>query len=339
MVGLLGRMAGGALAGFGNGLSAQAEQDGMMKRQERLAELQHGLRMEEQSAQNEFTTQRDATQNQFQTERDTRQNEFQTQRDDRQHGYRMGEIGAQGANSRENTILSDRLARERDEESAVRTAGREAEKFERDKEMENLRDQNLTRRGLTFREKDAELEGRDDTKELTPSDKRALDTVIKSNTDPTTKRTNWPAVVERLNANDRGDLVQWVMGSGGTVADALKKEAGRRATKEASDKAGWTSTDSTDFASDGGDRQRFIDRRTNEILGDMTGGGKAKGQGGAARAEKPAASSAPAKTSMSGAGTRDDPYAATSQADIDWFLANAPAGAVIVANGKSYTKK
>lgn len=39
-----------------------------------------------------------------------------------------------------------------------------------------------------------------------------------------------------------------------------------------------------------------------------------------------------------GGGTRDNPYRATSQAQIDWFKQNAPAGAVIEVDGQLYTK-
>jgi hypothetical protein len=59
------------------------------------------------------------------------------------------------------------------------------------------------------------------------------------------------------------------------------------------------------------------------------------------RGEKAASSpSGPAPTGKKpmGTGTKADPYKATTQADIDWFKASAPAGAVIVVEGKSYTK-
>jgi hypothetical protein len=39
-----------------------------------------------------------------------------------------------------------------------------------------------------------------------------------------------------------------------------------------------------------------------------------------------------------GAGTRENPYQATTQQHVDWFRNNAPAGAVISINGQLYTK-
>ena len=41
---------------------------------------------------------------------------------------------------------------------------------------------------------------------------------------------------------------------------------------------------------------------------------------------------------ISGTGTVSDPYHGQTQEQIDWFKANAPAGAVIVVKGQSYTK-
>ena len=39
-----------------------------------------------------------------------------------------------------------------------------------------------------------------------------------------------------------------------------------------------------------------------------------------------------------GAGTDDDPFTPSTQAEIDWFKNNAPAGARIMIDGKLYTK-
>lgn len=58
-------------------------------------------------------------------------------------------------------------------------------------------------------------------------------------------------------------------------------------------------------------------------------------------AARPAAEPAAAPTggiTLKGAGTREDPYIATTQAEIDHFKKTAPTGAVIVINGKKYTK-
>jgi hypothetical protein len=133
-------------------------------------------------------------------------------------------------------------------------------------------------------------------------------------------------------------------------ADAAAVDDARaQAEKEAKEKAGWLSTDSTDFASTGGSRSAWIENRTQEILQerknpkaagatqdnvDMTGvpGKDVTGKGTKAL-EAPKAGKAP-----KGTGTAADPYAASSQADIDWFKANAKPGEVIVVNGKKYTR-
>lgn len=57
---------------------------------------------------------------------------------------------------------------------------------------------------------------------------------------------------------------------------------------------------------------------------------------GAPPEAQPPASAAAGKPK--GAGTRADPFQAAAQADVDWFRQHAPAGSVIIVNGKAYTK-
>jgi hypothetical protein len=196
-----------------------------------------------------------------------------------------------------------------------------------------------------------------------------------------------------------------------------REEARRQAEKEASERAGWFSTDSSDFKDDGGSRSAFIERRTNEILAARKGKGAAKTSegrpivknedgsvstertitvtderinggkptniptmfGGKQVSEEEAIERIaraggkdpetgrplPGYNSIeeavkaakersenlgrqygdrqearpSGSGSREDPFRATSQADVDWFRQNAPPGSVIEVNGKLYTKK
>lgn len=110
--------------------------------------------------------------------------------------------------------------------------------------------------------------------------------------------------------------------------DTLRAEARAQAKKEADDKAGWLSTDETDFAEDGGSRAKFIERRTNEILRERKGGKSA--------ASKPAQGGN--RAIPEGQGTQASPYKAATQAHIDWFKNAAPKGAVIEVDGKLYTK-
>jgi len=121
-----------------------------------------------------------------------------------------------------------------------------------------------------------------------------------------------------------------------------RADARKQAEKETSEKAGWLSTDATDFADDGGSRSAFTERRTNEILKERRAGGKAA-------AEKPASEGAPKSKPKeeggdkaglpTGGGSRNDPFRATTQAHIEWFKKSAPAGTVIEVDGKLYTKK
>lgn len=116
--------------------------------------------------------------------------------------------------------------------------------------------------------------------------------------------------------------------------EAERADARRQAEAEASDKAGWFSTDASDFKDDGGSRSAFIERRTNEILRARRGSG---GEQKPTDAPKP--QGAPKAEAPSGTGSRNDPFRATTQAHIEWFKTSAPAGTVIEVDGKLYTKK
>lgn len=113
--------------------------------------------------------------------------------------------------------------------------------------------------------------------------------------------------------------------------DMERADARKQAEQEASERAGYLSTDATDFKDDGGSRSAFIERRTNEILASRKG---KTVQQPTDSADKPQKTDGAPK----GSGTRADPYKASTQADIDWFKNNAPAGTVIEVNGKLYTK-
>lgn len=165
------------------------------------------------------------------------------------------------------------------------------------------------------------------------------------------------AVARHLKSIGRNDLAKMYEGAEGEtggvdVNDPLWAQAQEMAAKETSGKAGWGSLDSTDFAEDGGNRSAYQNRRTQEIYQQLktgkapnaddkgkpaadSGGGGAPDAGGkgAAGQEQKTGGGAP-----KGAGTRANPYKASTQAEVDWFKSSAPAGAVIDVNGTLYTK-
>ncbi|WP_042700667.1 hypothetical protein, partial [Azospirillum sp. B506] len=308
MAGLLSAV-GGALSGFGQGLAAQAEEDGKAKREARLLELQHGYRVQEMGVQNDFTSKRDATLNQFQTDRDVRQNDFQTQRDERQHGYRIDEIGAQGASTQANTRLSNDLQSKREEQSRAW----ERERLGITGEQQNQRDERQHGYKLEEIDKTADAKARSkDDGDLTSADQRELNLAKQSNTDPFNKQVNWLGAYRQLKANGRTDLADRLVASeGGAVSDAIRKDAQKRAEAEAADRAGWFSTDSSDFKDDGGDRSAFIKRRTSELVQQEMGGGSG---GSSGRSSAPSVPSTPSSSSATPASQGEAPSTAKQPA-------------------------
>lgn len=165
--------------------------------------------------------------------------------------------------------------------------------------------------------------------------------------------TDWEAVSASLREQGREDLAQ-LAGPAAGLSDRIDVnsseyiEAARRADEWVSSQAGWLSTDSSDFDEFGGNREQARQQKTLEFYDQLTGrsesstgsqrsglgaGGSAgQGEGGQAQRGQSASQTPP------GSGSRQDPYKATSQDHIDWFIENAPAGAVIEADGQLYTK-
>ncbi len=75
-----------------------------------------------------------------------------------------------------------------------------------------------------------------------------------------------------------------------------------------------------------------VRKRAQELFDLMTGNSARQ------QAQPTAAPASGPQSGLSGAGTEENPYQASSQADIDWFKNNAPAGSVIIVNGKLYRK-
>lgn len=141
MAGLLSAI-GGTLAGMGQGLTQQAEEDGKAKREARLAELQHGYRMTESKAQNDFT----AGQNDLNRQQQTRENQLtreNTLENTRLQGAnQLANTAAQGANTQANTRLSDELLTKRADTAYGRETEAATTKYGREVEMEGIRSGN-----------------------------------------------------------------------------------------------------------------------------------------------------------------------------------------------------
>ncbi len=340
-------------------------------------ELQHGYRMQEMGAQNDFTSKRDATLNQFQTERDTRQNDFQTQRDERQHGYRIGEIGAQGASTQANTRLSNDLQAQREERSRTwereRLGITDGQQTDRDRRLHDYKleeadraaDAKARARMSTYgntsglnpddRRQFAALDklygddpeamrqalvasgnprlealaksggqgggeaGRKKA-EMSADDKRLYDAVVERHTDQMLKKTDWEAVSRDLRGLQRDDLASFAVNH--------------------PDPSAWQRVDIPKDLQPprpgAGSQTAPAGRSTPPPTEQPAQPQAAQLQPVQRSADQPPASSAP--NPPAGKGTQAEPFQATSQADIEWFKASAPKGAVIVINGKPFTK-
>jgi hypothetical protein len=147
------------------------------------------------------------------------------------------------------------------------------------------------------------------------------------------------------------------------------------AEREAEERTGVFSSRGSEFPETKGSMEGWINQRTQELYGQLGGTGKPAATGGAgttpetgtvpkvaappieqaappvdegrAPPRAPAAKSGamPTQTGPAapgrepqGMGTRQNPYKAVGQMDIEWFKQTAPKGAVMEINGKLYTK-
>lgn len=223
---------GGLLSGFGKGLLEQGKADGLANREAARDKLQQTNRLEVQ---------------------------------DVQHKNRGIEIKQRGARDDARQV---RLIEAKTTQATTATT--------RKTEAVEVADKRLRRRDV---EKDQRLAGRERAKDvrklaaskggLTASDKRTIDLVIKRHTG-IGGRVDDDAVIKQLKVNGRGDLARfWAgeqVGPDGRTFSVLSAEALKEAEAEASDKAGFTTSDATDFKADGGNRATFITRRAKELL-------------------------------------------------------------------------
>lgn len=190
-------------------------------------------------------------------------------------------------------------------------------------------------------------------------------------TNPNTDKVDWQNFISHLRdmPSERGgerwnEFADLLTGSVGTRMS--REEAREQAAREANERKGYLSSRGDEFPETDGDQQAWIEMRTNELMGggsaqDGGGGGGRERQGGGRQStgqesrqgaggdqqatgsgggsdRRPQAQSGQRANVPPGKGTQAAPYKASKQAHIDWFLENAPEGAVIEADGQLYTK-
>ncbi len=186
------------------------------------------------------------------------------------------------------------------------------------------------------------------------------------------------AVHDALIGEGRDDLARIYAPTGNEPINKDSDEwldAGIQAEAEMNEKAGWWSTDKTDFADHEGSRTRFKTERQEEIYNKMMGrvaptGKKSGGLGpsmpaptGSAAAQTmkllaeqqtglaptplPATDhDQPMPKSLKGKGTAGSPYKLSAQGDdvlrvegLEWFHANAKPGERIIIDGETFEKR
>jgi hypothetical protein len=292
---------GGGLMGLGTGMVAQAE----TKRQEALERVRQ---MREDTHRGEDKT--------FQLERDRSSREFQTERDKQQGG------------------LLSRV--EPDAEGNLMGITRDLQT----KDL-GIKQPLSTKGGLSGSGDGDELGGIS----MGAEEKRLYDEVKARYTDARLNTVDWQGFIGHLRdmPEERGGA-RW-----NEIADHLtgqigvrmsRGEAREKAVAEARQRKGYLSSRSSEFPETEGDEQSWIEMRTDELMGASggTGSGLMPGRGQQEQESSQIQSGQSASGSPPGGGTQGDPYKATTQSHIDWFLESAPGGAVIEADGQLYTK-
>ncbi len=154
---------------------------------------------------------------------------------------------------------------------------------------------------------------------------------------------DWKGVDAYLAAQGRPDLAAPRGMTAPTSIDKTSDEwlsAEEDAVKWGKDQERFWSFDTTVFEEYGGETQAIRDKTMEYYLADKGLAGKAAG-GTKQPARETKQPSGGTKTVASGSkplgsGTEANPYRAASQADVDWFKANAAAGEFIEIDGKLY---
>ena len=169
---------------------------------------------------------------------------------------------------------------------------------------------------------------------MSAGNKRILDAAaaIYTTKDFAGEKTDWAKVATHLRERGHAELAKLVdPGKETSTVDVNSDqylEAQRMADEWISEQTSFLGRDKTELADYGGNRAQALQAKTTEFYKQLTGTDQPSG------GTKPAESG----TKVAGSGTEDEPYRATSQADVDWFKANAAAGAIIEVDGKLYKK-
>lgn len=300
---LAGFIGGGLLTGLGEGL----RQDGIQKREAALRQLELQQQSQREIARDERRAeqQEQADQRRFEQERQLLQE--------------RGRLTSQQAAEEEER----RARRERDTLNSVVT--------DRSGELVGVTQRGDTRKlGVSSAAKSG----------LSAEDKRLFDIVTERFTteDIEGKRTDFAAVAEQLRRQGRDDLAQ-IAAPPGFVSDDLREEARRQAEEEASGRTSFFRSRASEFPETSGSKAEFINRRTEEIIRERTGRAPTNTPSDARGSSEPDnRNDTPSVDVPPGAGTNSSPFRATTQAHIDWFRTQAPAGTVIEVNGQLFTK-
>jgi hypothetical protein len=239
MVGLFGKMAGGALAGLGEGMVEQAKQTGLSEREARLAEIRHGYAVDEMQ------------------QRST----LDLKRDEVRHGFDMEERRLSAGAGASNIQLQDKLARERlADQRAYDEKNRNSYSMVEDAEGRPFF---IDRDGKPLAHPNQRVDIAGDRNATTLERTRTVEEGrnLRNDTDNQT-------MLERTDRQQGGMNLR--KGVGGDQEDSTMMEiAKKRAEKEAIDRAGYLSSDSSDFADWGGDRASFTELRKQQIYQDL----------------------------------------------------------------------
>ncbi len=172
----------------------------------------------------------------------------------------------------------------------------------------------------------------DDAGLFTIAEKRTIDTFEAQNKDMSGRVDRTKVIAQLAKTNKK--LAEKYAGEPVNADGLTQAEARRKAQTEAGDKKSVFKSRKSEFADDGGDEEKFIARRTAELMG--TQQPQQQAAPGSAMAAEPQAQ--PKPQSLAGAGTREQPFTATTQADIDWFKTYAPKDSILIVNGQSFVK-
>lgn len=279
MAGMLTYAAAGAAAGLGEGLVLRGKQSF----EERLRQLDHRNRMEEGDRRD------DRADSRADKDRDWRSGEAGKEREHATGMLRDRQGFEAGQADKDRGWRSDEAAAGREhsgaEAAASRANSREGDRFQDDKGFyytrkpgggsEPVRDEDGNHiKGPLARSRS----GAADDGGLSASDERLLKRV-EAMFPKGYGEDGYDAakVAEHLHGMGRDDLAAVYGGGEGkgmlSGNPELIDRARSMASAEADDKAGWLSTDETDFKDDGGSREAYRNRRTSEIARDLEGGG------------------------------------------------------------------